>query len=64
MADVDWITGHTYIVYGHLANDVSATVFEYTPTYPLSLLGNSHETQIDSILFCSHCHALTWRGTC
>lgn len=34
MADVGWITGHTYIVYGPLANGVTTTVFESTPTYP------------------------------
>ncbi|KAF8802010.1 acetate--CoA ligase [Phlegmacium glaucopus] len=34
MADVGWITGHTYIVYGPLANGVGTTVFESTPTYP------------------------------
>ncbi|KII91960.1 hypothetical protein PLICRDRAFT_105896 [Plicaturopsis crispa FD-325 SS-3] len=34
MADVGWITGHTYIVYGPLANGVATTVFESTPVYP------------------------------
>ncbi|KAG1809629.1 uncharacterized protein BJ212DRAFT_1302472 [Suillus subaureus] len=34
MADIGWITGHTYIVYGPLANGVSTTVFESTPVYP------------------------------
>lgn len=34
MADVGWITGHTYIVYGPLLNGVSTTVFESTPVYP------------------------------
>ncbi|KAH9974158.1 acetate--CoA ligase [Lactifluus volemus] len=34
VADVGWITGHTYIVYGPLANGVSTTVFESTPVYP------------------------------
>lgn len=34
MADVGWITGHTYIVYGPLANGVSTVVFESTPVYP------------------------------
>jgi len=34
MADVGWITGHTYIVYGPLANGVTTTVFESTPIYP------------------------------
>ncbi|KAI0252865.1 acetate--CoA ligase [Lactifluus subvellereus] len=34
MADVGWITGHSYIVYGPLVNGVSTTVFESTPVYP------------------------------
>ncbi|KAL7417942.1 acetyl-coenzyme a synthetase [Mrakia frigida] len=34
MADVGWITGHTYIVYGPLLNGVTTTIFESTPVYP------------------------------
>ncbi|THG94553.1 hypothetical protein EW145_g8117, partial [Phellinidium pouzarii] len=34
MADVGWITGHTYIVYGPLANGITTTIFESTPVYP------------------------------
>ncbi|KAH6901954.1 acetyl-coenzyme a synthetase [Coprinopsis sp. MPI-PUGE-AT-0042] len=34
MADVGWITGHTYIVYGPLAIGTTTTVFESTPVYP------------------------------
>jgi len=34
MADVGWITGHTYIVYGPLSMGVCTTVFESTPVYP------------------------------
>jgi len=34
MADVGWITGHTYIVYGPLMNGVTTTIFESTPVYP------------------------------
>jgi len=33
-ADVGWITGHSYIVYGPLSNGVTTTVFESTPVYP------------------------------
>jgi acetyl-CoA synthetase len=33
-ADVGWITGHTYIVYGPLANGAKSLVFEGVPTYP------------------------------
>jgi acetyl-CoA synthetase len=34
MADVGWITGHTYIVYGPLSNGVTTVMFESTPLYP------------------------------
>ena len=33
-ADVGWITGHSYIVYGPLANGAKTLVFEGVPTYP------------------------------
>ena len=33
-ADVGWITGHTYIVYGPLANGATTVMFEGVPTYP------------------------------
>jgi acetyl-CoA synthetase len=35
-ADVGWITGHTYIVYGPLANGATTVMFEGVPTYPNS----------------------------
>jgi acetyl-CoA synthetase len=34
VADVGWITGHTYIVYGPLANGATTMMFESIPTYP------------------------------
>ncbi|MBF0188439.1 MAG: acetate--CoA ligase [Magnetococcales bacterium] len=33
-ADVGWVTGHTYIVYGPLANGAKTLMFEGIPTYP------------------------------
>lgn len=33
-ADVGWITGHSYIVYGPLANGAASVVFEGVPNYP------------------------------
>ena len=33
-ADVGWITGHTYIVYGPLMNCATSVIFEGVPTYP------------------------------
>jgi acetyl-CoA synthetase len=34
VADVGWITGHSYIVYGPLANGATTVMFESTPMYP------------------------------
>ncbi|WBU58127.1 acetate--CoA ligase [Paracoccus sediminicola] len=33
-ADVGWVTGHSYIIYGPLANGATTLMFEGTPTYP------------------------------
>ncbi|MCX8144346.1 MAG: acetate--CoA ligase [Bacteroidia bacterium] len=33
-ADVGWITGHSYIVYGPLINGATSVIFEGIPTYP------------------------------
>jgi len=33
-ADVGWITGHTYILYGPLSNGATTLMFEGVPTYP------------------------------
>jgi acetyl-CoA synthetase len=33
-ADVGWVTGHSYIVYGPLANGAISVMFEGVPTYP------------------------------
>jgi len=33
-ADIGWVTGHTYIVYGPLANRATSVLYEGTPNYP------------------------------
>ncbi len=33
-ADIGWVTGHSYIVYGPLMTGVTSVLFEGTPTYP------------------------------
>ena len=33
-ADVGWVTGHSYIIYGPLANGATTIIFEGVPTYP------------------------------
>ncbi|HSL00678.1 MAG TPA: acetate--CoA ligase [Rubrobacteraceae bacterium] len=35
-ADVGWVTGHSYLVYGPLANGATTLMFEGTPSYPES----------------------------
>lgn len=34
LADIGWITGHSFIVYGPLANAASGVIYEGVPTYP------------------------------
>ncbi|XP_076848174.1 acetyl-coenzyme A synthetase 2-like, mitochondrial [Brachyhypopomus gauderio] len=34
VADIGWITGHSYVVYGPLSNGATSVLFESTPTYP------------------------------
>ena len=41
-ADIGWITGHSYIVYGPLSNGVTQVIFEGVPNYP----GNGRFWQI------------------
>lgn len=33
-ADIGWVTGHSYVLYGPLANGSTSLIFEGTPTYP------------------------------
>ena len=33
-ADIGWVTGHSYVVYGPLANGATSLIFEGTPAYP------------------------------
>jgi acetyl-CoA synthetase len=33
-ADIGWVTGHSYIVYGPLSNGATSLIFEGTPSYP------------------------------
>ena len=49
-ADVGWITGHSYIVYGPLANGATTLMFEGVPTYPginrMSQVVDKHQVNI------------------
>ena len=33
-ADIGWVTGHSYIVYGPLANRATSVIYEGTPDHP------------------------------
>ena len=46
-ADVGWVTGHSYIVYGPLANGATIVMYEGAPNYPRRrpLLGDHREVQ-------------------
>ncbi|MGS2721210.1 acetate--CoA ligase [Paraglaciecola aestuariivivens] len=51
-ADVGWITGHTYIIYGPLANGATTLMFEGVPTYPdASRMGQIVDKHQVSILY-------------
>ncbi|MEW5621921.1 acetate--CoA ligase [Pseudomonas putida] len=49
-ADVGWVTGHTYIVYGPLANGATTLLFEGVPNYPditrLAKIVDKHKVNI------------------
>jgi acetyl-CoA synthetase len=61
-ADVGWITGHSYIVYGPLANAATTLMFEGVPTYPdrCTLLANYRQTPSQRVLHGSHCLTTTY----
>jgi acetyl-CoA synthetase len=43
-ADVGWVTGHSYIVYGPLANGATSVMYEGAPDYPTRTSGGSSST--------------------
>ncbi|APX92042.1 acetate--CoA ligase [Halomonas sp. 1513] len=53
-ADVGWVTGHSYIVYGPLANGATTLMFEGVPSYPTNgRLGEVIDKHKVSILYTS-----------
>lgn len=51
-ADVGWVTGHSYIVYGPLANGATTLLFEGIPNYPqVSRIGQIIDTHKVNILY-------------
>ena len=59
-ADIGWITGHTYIVYGPLSNGATSLMFESVPTYPKPdrFWEIIEKYQSQYFLHCSDCHPL------
>ena len=55
-ADVGWVTGHSYIVYGPLANGATTLMFEGVPNYPVhvALLGSDRQAQGQHLLHRPH----------
>ena len=55
-ADVGWVTGHSYILYGPLANGATTLMFEGVPNYPtdLALLGGDRQAQGQHLLHRAH----------
>jgi acetyl-CoA synthetase len=58
-ADVGWVTGHSYIVYGPLANGATTLMFEGVPNYPRHrpLLGGLRQAQVNHLLHRAHRHS-------
>lgn len=54
VADIGWITGHSYVVYGPLANGITTLLFESTPIYPDPGL------EFTSLLVCSELYFYCW----
>ena len=57
-ADVGWVTGHTYIVYGPLANGATTLMFEGVPTYPdsVAVLAGDRQAPGEYFLHRTHRH--------
>ena len=65
-ADIGWVTGHSYIVYGPLANGTTSVMYEGTPTYPGpgSLVGHHRALQgVDPVLRANRHPRAHARGT-
>ena len=50
-ADIGWVTGHSYIIYGPLANGATTLMFEGIPIYPDHLDGGKSLINTRSIFF-------------
>ena len=55
-ADIGWVTGHSYIIYGPLANGATTVMYEGSPDYPDpgSFLGHRREVRLHHLLHRAH----------
>lgn len=55
-ADIGWVTGHSYIVYGPLANATTSVLYEGTPDTPHRgrWWGDRAEIRRDDSVLCAH----------
>ena len=58
-ADIGWVTGHSYVVYGPLANGATVVMYEGAPDWPQkrSLLGDHRALRGHDLLHGAHCHS-------
>ena len=58
-ADVGWITGHSYIVYGPLSNGATSLMYEGVPRLanPGCFWDVVEKIQSQYFLYCPHCHS-------
>ena len=63
-ADIGWVTGHSYIVYGPLCNGATSVMFEGVPNYPDfgRLLGHRREIQDQHLLYRADGHPGVGQG--
>ena len=57
-ADIGWVTGHSYVVYGPLSNGATVVMYEGAPDWPQegSLLGAHRAARRDDFLHGAHGH--------
>src|SRR3546814_2548746 len=55
-ADVGWVTGHSYILYGPLANGATTVLFEGVPNYPDAsrFRSEEHTSELQSLMRISY----------
>jgi acetyl-CoA synthetase len=65
-ADIGWITGHSYILYGPLSNGATSIMFEGVPTFPDAgrFWDVIDKIQCKCFLYCSNSYSRIGKGGC